>query len=296
MSFSAHRFIGFLALLLAACQPVPRPFAPDAKQTPPAAALDISPRAGLVVDRIDGVGDDAQAAALRRNLVRALQARDVVAGVERGHRHSYWLQGELALAAAPADAGTEITVTGRWVLLRPDGTLQDEFSHRSRVSASDTGRPTVTALSDIAADAARAVEAAVTRWEVHDGRRLALPPLAIGGIDGAPGDGREALTEAMVQALGAAGIEVRDAPEGADYLLLGAVSLYPRPFGREQVDISWHVIRHDGSELGRIDQSNELPRGRLDGRWGLLAEDIARNATLGLVSLLQQASRQQAGK
>jgi len=288
--FRARHLAGVLLLLwAAACQPVPQPFAPASKQAPFAAAVEVSPRAGLVVDRIGGIADDDRATAMRRQLVQALQDRDVVASLQLGHRLSYWLQGDLRLEPAVDGGDGSRIVTGSWVLLRPDGSVQDEFTHRSVIATGDSGQPSAAALSQVAVDAARAIEAAVARWEVHDGRRLALPPLAIGAIDGAPSDGREALTAALMQALGKAGIEIRDRPEGAEYLLLGAIARQPRPFGRERIDIAWQVIRHDGSELGRIEQNNELPRGRLERRWGLLAEEIAGNAAVGVVALLQRA-------
>ena len=86
--------IGLLALL-GQCQPVPRPFAPDHKGD--FSAIQIGPRAGMIVSPITGAVGEAVGTKLAAAMARALRQREITASTNPGHRGSHRLQGVAAL-------------------------------------------------------------------------------------------------------------------------------------------------------------------------------------------------------
>ena len=71
-------------------------------------------------------------------------------------------------------------------------------------------------------------------------------------------------------------------------LITGTVTVTPAPNG-EHLAIRWAVLNPDGSEIGAVEQENDVLPGKLDGRWGPLAYDIATGAAAGLEDLLKSA-------
>ena len=117
-------------------------------------------------------------------------------------------------------------------------------------------------------------------------RRIVVPP-----VDGAPGDGREALAKAMRASLKRRDIAVAEATDDVDedgYMVLGDVMVTDHSRAEQRITISWAVIRPDGREMGRISQSNTVPRGRLDQRWGEIALFAAEGGADGVVELLER--------
>jgi len=115
------------------------------------------------------------------------------------------------------------------------------------------------------------------------------PPIAVMPVDGAPGDGREALTRAIARSLTQAGHPVTEDFDAAALILAGSVYVVPDDAGQEAVTIEWSLMHPDGRRLGTISQMNTIPAGSLDGAWGPVAHAIANGGADGIVALVQEA-------
>ncbi|MBT6440877.1 MAG: hypothetical protein HOK61_00495 [Alphaproteobacteria bacterium] len=122
-----------------------------------------------------------------------------------------------------------------------------------------------------------------------DNAALPGPPIAVMPVDGAPGDGREALTRAMIRSLAQAGHPVTEDFDAAALILAGSVYVAPNGAGQEAVTIEWSLMHPDGRRLGTISQENTIPAGTLDGAWGPVADAIAAGGADGIVALVQEA-------
>lgn len=282
LTFARNRRLGqmtiaaLLALLATACDRPSQPFAPEHKAAPSATALVLSPRLGLMVQPLDGIH-----AELEEQLIPALQRHDFTASSRRGHRGSAILSGR-------RDGDTAIV----WQIHAADGSLQAEARQRLDPAAGDPGSYDDAGLKRLADRAAELLDRAILEQEGDSSRRVRLQPLGIGPIDGAPGNGRQALRAEIGRAMRDAGVPTARDDDDDALMLIGSVHL-GRPAGiQREVEIIWQVIRPDGTELGRISQRNLVPASQLEGAWGRLARSIAGAATGGIVDLLRRIDRE----
>ena len=114
------------------------------------------------------------------------------------------------------------------------------------------------------------------------------PPVALRPIEGAPGDGDESLRKAMQYFLGRNSITVVSEYDAPAAIVAGEV--FVRPIGSKQQDVrvDWTVYAPDGRRLGTVGQSNRIPAGQLDGKWGDIAFAVAEGAVQGLSELFEQ--------
>ena len=256
--------ISVLAVLLASCQPMPKPFQPDNKAgtNPLLAVRDLG---GIVVRELAGLPEGAEPV-FAGALVETLQTRfEIPAATSGPNRRSYTLEG--SARTAPLDA--------RRLAVELEFRLQD-------AAGKPVGR--------------HRVEAAAARAEWHEAAPAQRRPLTIWPVAGAPGDGGPALGAALREALIAADVPL--SPEVAEHGLVIAGSVHvERPVaGRQQVEIVWTVLDAAGAELGKIAQKNAVAEGALDGRWGELARIIADSAAPGVVDMLRRLPDQAAAR
>jgi hypothetical protein len=270
-----------LALLAAACQPLPRPFAGD---VPPAAMLSPRDSAGVYVAPVAGAptpvaGDLAEA------MAAALRDADIPASTRGRNKGSFELHGDAREQPLP---GGRVALSVDWELLAADGRSLGHAPSAAEQSAA--GWP----ASDTVAPEIAAVATPVIRKLVQDDPPVAAaepdPAVALRAVSGAPGDGGRALTRAMEVALRHARI-VLAAPAGAppSFVLAGTVMMSPAEPGTQRVQVSWALLRGDGREIGRVSQENAVPAGSLDGAWGDVAYVVAMAATPGVVALIERA-------
>ena len=115
-----------------------------------------------------------------------------------------------------------------------------------------------------------------------------LPTLRLNGVAGAPGDGNRALDRAMRAALAKEGVLVQDGADG-EFALAGRVDIAALPRRQQRVEITWTVLRADGTELGKVSQLNEVPAGTLDGLWADVAVVVAEQAAPGVAEVIRRA-------
>ena len=116
------------------------------------------------------------------------------------------------------------------------------------------------------------------------GQIVAVVPRVVG----APGDGSQALSEAIRSELQGRGVGLVDAPGASTYRVEGTVKLGEAKDGKQPILIEWQVKDPKGKKLGTVSQRNEIPAGSLDGEWGATAQQAAGAAVQGIVKLLPQ--------
>jgi hypothetical protein len=272
-------------VLLAACQPLPHPFA-DQKEAPSTPVLAPPDAVGIVVPPVAGAPPPA-AAAVATAMADALMNEDVPADTAATNSHSYRLAG--TATAQPLGDHTRVTIA--WQLAGADGHVVATETESSDVAdtAWRAGDPDM-AKALVARPApvlARRVEGDAPLEHAVKGTTTMV---GIAPVIGASGDGGHALSLAIAAALQRAGVALQEKPDDKpSYLLAGKVAIGAASAGHQDVKIVWALSRADGKEIGQVSQENAVPAGSLDGRWGDTAYDVAAAAVGGIVQLLQQA-------
>jgi hypothetical protein len=112
--------------------------------------------------------------------------------------------------------------------------------------------------------------------------------LAYVTVAGAPGDGEQALTKALYEALGARGVKQANFADTNVYEIQVIVRLEAAPGGRQNVKINWIVFDAEGNTLGHVSQAKSVRKGSLDKSWGHAAKAAANAAAGEIMELLQQ--------
>jgi hypothetical protein len=276
-----------LAALLAACQPLPHPFAED---RPPASLLAVRDSAGVSIAPIEG-GPSATAGKLGAAVASALGKRDIPASDRTTSLSSYLLFGRLEAQRPRAGKGA---LTVHWRLQDSGGRSLGERTARLEAPARawDSGDDNIIA-SLAEASAAEiapllADEAAPAAAEAAEGGRTRI---AIRPVTGAPGDGAKSLANAIATVLKRQDLAVLDDPSAkADVILDGEVTIAPVKPDKQHVKIVWHVRRGDGAEIGTVGQENDVPKGLLDGAWGDVAYSVAIAGADGLLQVISRVA------
>ena len=111
-------------------------------------------------------------------------------------------------------------------------------------------------------------------------------PLAYVSVAGAPGDGEQALADALSRQLAARGIKQATAFQANVYEVQGTVRIAPAGKGKESVTIVWVVLGPDGDQLGITRQKKDVRKGSLDRKWGAAANAAAAAAAADIAKLL----------
>jgi hypothetical protein len=269
-------------LLLAACQPLPHPFAAD---VPPPRSAVLSPRdgAGILVLPLAGAPP-----AVAEALAAALREAEVPASTQGGgNKGSYRL---FVLAEPPADGGARLLL--EWELRAAAGNVLGTGNGAAKDAIKDSRDANDPGLRRLAADAVPAI-AKLVQGDVPGAAEVSEPLLGLRPVAGAPGDGGPALVRAMDFALRRAHVALAEKAGDKETLVLsGRVELSAPDAGRQQVKVRWVLSRADGGEVGQINQENAVPAGSLDGPWGDIAFAVANAAAPGVAALVEKAKAQ----
>ena len=274
-----------LCAALAACQPLPHPFA-DTTPPPNSPLMTPPDSVGVLVAPVSGA-PGATAHDLAAAMASALQDNDVPASTNARNRGSYLLEG----TATTADAGAgALHVSIAWQMHAPDGSVTGEEQTSATLSQSawSAGGAGVADLArPAAAELARLIESKVPAPPPTSDPMIAVHPAT-----GAPGDGGQALATAMSAALRRVPLLLADYPGATPNLIVDvAVTVTPPVSGRQKVSIAWTLHRPDGGEVGQVKQENAVEAGSLDHVWGLTAYDAANAAAPGIAALVEEAKR-----
>ena len=274
-----------LGLLLAACQPLPRPFA--AHELNP--LLERPENAGVVVEDISGLPPEL-AREYRDAVVAALQEAGILASAGPGNGASFRLKGVGSMAPTARESDPARGSVS-WELTDASGRRLAGLESAARLRTGAVARENRSAIASLVREIADGLEVSALAAAEPGPTPAASPPVIVLPVDGAPGDGRDTLQRALGLALRDRGVRVTTIDAKADpkaILVHGDVAVAPVPPNRERVDIAWTVRWADGRELGRVTQSNTIPAGLLRGRWGQIARAAAAGAADGVAALIER--------
>ncbi|NKB48096.1 MAG: hypothetical protein GKS02_01905 [Alphaproteobacteria bacterium] len=266
------RFSLIIALAaLAACQPLPQPFSHEG--APPNELLKLADGQGITVLPVtDRAG--APLEILSTDMVRALHAQNVPATYGGGGRSSYLLFGHFSPPSTPPAL--------IWTLRTQEG---DDVGTVVQPLRNDTGEPARLAAHNAFERTATAIAALI---QDEPPGEAVPPPLHIGDVAGAPGDGNSRLRAAIEQILPRTGLEMAPLAAADSLIVTGAVTLGREPGGEQIVEIDWTVWDPFGVEVGTIAQARAVPAGSLDANWGLIANEAALAGAVGIAEMIRQ--------
>lgn len=257
--------------VLAACQPVPKPFSHG--NAPPSELLKLTDAKGITVLPVtDRTGEPLEQ--LTGQMVKALQEQNIPATYGGKSRSSYLLLGNLsAPPAPPALTWTLQTQQGDELgkVVQPLGNLAGETP---KLAKSGTFERSAAALAALIQD--------------DPPNETILPTVHIGEVAGAPGDGNSRLRAAMEQLLPRTGLELAPRADADSLVVTGAVTLEPARGGEQRVEIAWTVRDPYGIEVGSIAQARPVAAGSLDSNWGLIANEAALAGAVGIAEMVRQ--------
>ena len=261
---------------------------PPPPDRPPAALLRVRDSISVAVAPVAGT-PRAAATRLPAAMAKALLKHEIPASDKTASLSSYQLFGRIAKLRPKQGAPALAAV---WRLYDAKGRTVGERQVRVPLAAPGAAGK---AAEDAAVERLAALSADRLAPLLQDdmpapkpvaNTAAAGPRVAIGKINGAPGDGNAALARALAAVLPRDGVAIVAAGDKPDLMIDGTVALTPATAGQEHVALVWRVRRPGGGQIGTVGQQNDVPKGLLDGKWGDLAYNIAIAASDGIVQLV----------
>jgi len=288
----ALRSLAAAALALAACQPLPHPFADDAPRAG-SPMLTLRDSASVTIAPVEGT-PRATAEKLGPAMASALQQREIAASDRTASIGSYELVGRIEEMPPSGDKAALVAV---WELRDPSGQSLGERGERLEAPARDWEEGSEDAVARFAAASAEQLAGLLQDDPPAEAEAGGRTRLLIKGVEGAPGDGGESLPKAITEILKRQDIAIVTDPQATVDLVLDADVVVAKPkAGKQNVKIVWRVRRKDGDEIGTVGQENDVPAGLLDGPWGDVAYMVAVSAQDGIMQLVARGAPPSTGK
>ncbi len=257
--------------MLTACQPVPKPFSNGNAASNDLLTL-TDGQGIMVLPLTDSAG--APQTQLTAPMVQALHEQNIPAAYDSGSRSSFLLSGQLSAPPAPPAL--------MWVLKTPQG---QEIGRTVQPLEVGGGKPSK--LRDFAAYKRAAAElAAFIQDELPSDSTP--PPLHVGKVSGAPGDGNSRLRAAIEQLLPRTGLKLVPRATPESLVVIGHVTIDPTNGREQRVEIAWTVRDPFGTEVGTIAQGRPVAVGSLNADWGLIANEAALAGATGIAEMVRQ--------
>jgi hypothetical protein len=288
----AVRALAATSLVLAACQPLPHPFADDAPR-PGSPMLTLRDNASVTIAPIDGM-PRATAEKLGPAMASALQQREIAASDKTASIGSYELVGRIEEVPPSGDKAALVAV---WELRDPSGQSLGERTERLEAAVHDWEEGSDKAVAQLAAASAAQLAALLQDDAPAEAELGGKTRLLVRAVEGAPGDGGESLPRAITEILKRQDVAIVADPAAKADLVLDADVVVAKPkAGKQNVKIVWRVRRKDGGEIGTVGQENDVPAGLLDGAWGDVAYMVAVSAQDGIMQLVARGAPPPGGK
>lgn len=276
-----------IALIVAGCGKLPRPFERDEGVSYPLADnifLD-----GVAVPPVTGT-TRPMGKLLSTAVAKTLEKKyEIPAAVQGLDRSRFLLAGEVLTNNRQTGAPTDVSV--RWTLTERDKEIVGNFIQDIDVTVIEWEYGSPQVIEMIGNDAGERVAKMVLGdrfGEAGQDRLLGRRGVYLADVQGAPGDGNASLRRAMFVALAGAGVAMTPDPKKAVFLVQGIVELGAPDNGAQAIRIAWDVNDVNDASLGRASQANVVPAGSLDGRWGQTAAFIAAAALDGVLNIIDQ--------
>ncbi len=281
-------FVLLLACLmsLSACGSVPQPFRGAPKLGTGNPLLDVPSATGVEVLPIEGMAPEVSAR-ITRIIADQLMELEIPAEAVPKPGHLGFILAGRANASVTSPGGEQFDIS--WSVRTRQGAVMARFNQTVQVPLeSDVPIPVSRQAADYVADAmglsqtpvigpAAAAAAAAANKPVY-------PKVSVKPVEGAPGDGRESLRLAVLQALTDGGTPRDDIDP--EVILTCTFETKPLDLTQQHVLITWRALTKDGKELGVLHLENDIPSGALDGAWGPTAFAIAAAAQPNLLKLI----------
>lgn len=281
----------------------------DRKTAPPPAPAKPKPKKivspGVTVAPIQGA-PVLSGRQMSASVANELAARNVRASHRSQGKISYLLEGKAYLSDA---RGGRSDFRIDWNLIAPDGMSAGKFSDRVPIKGSGWSAVTPEVLKPMSRRAAAQVDVMLKQHvraparapvdavaskelteglqEIHVVRLLAA--VFVGLVDGAPGDGRISLKNALSDALLRARVPVVAAYDENAFMVLGDVRVTPLDPTRNRFDITWIVTRSDGETIGSASSTMTVGVNRVIPAWGTVATTAVESVVGEIVALIDKA-------
>jgi hypothetical protein len=258
--------------MVLACQPLERPFQPEAKTGWRAAP---GPRASLYIEEVNGAPDE-----LDEVVAEKLQELGVAAFTGEAVPDRYSVRGKII----EKNEGQFIN----WTIYDPQNRDTGLYTQEKLPEMLPDVDLAKAALHDIALHSANNIDLLLG----GDGINFAAlnkPVLFVPIVKGAPGDGAESLASAIQEELAKMGLDVLPTETGANYIVRGITELSPPRAGTQVIQLTWSLERRNGEQVGKIQQRNRIKAGSLNGAWGPTAAIAAKGGAQGVYQLLQNS-------
>jgi len=277
-----------MILLLAACGAVPQPFRGTPKVTTDNPLFDVPTAVGIAVLPVRGAPQplDTQ---LSTAVAARLQAFEIPAeALPTNPGLGFTLESEAT--TMPSADGLSVVVT--WVLRSRRGGPERTYRQVVGLSAATWQGGDAATATRLGNEAALAIGDMINGIAPPAQGSPAPPPpprptyptVSIKPVEGAPGDGRESLRLAVLQALSSNGVSRDDVNPQVSLTCTMTVTSFDT--NNDKVEIVWRALDRSGKELGTVKLDNTIPVGALDGPWGPTAFAIADAALADLLTLL----------
>lgn len=278
-----------MLLVVAGCQPLPRPFQPDDKRLNAADFARLGTRGGIIV-ATPTLEDPTNAERFAGLLAAALRDLDIpaIAGPQ-DTSHRYVLNGHLR---ADGHAGEATTVSGTWRLTDPQRQDVLRFAADRQVDSEGWRVGDVAALALVAETVAAEMAKQFTRPapttppEATTVAATSSARISIWSIGGLTDVRANALHDITQAALRARGLDVVATDDPDALVLSGWIERERDGAEMERIVIEWTVLRPNGDEVGIMSQSNVVAVGDFERYWTDVAPIIASAAADGLVEML----------
>jgi len=269
------------ALALAACQPQ-QPFA-DERADSETALLQLADGGGITVRAPDGLAD-ADSRALAEAIAAALRDAEIPASTEGANSLTRFLTTHVSAQQA---ATGRVRVALDWSLADAKGGRAAKGTESAEAEAAQWNAHAPELTQRIGKQLAEAVARSSMADSGAAPVKIAIErPLYVRKIGGLSSRDEVVLRRSLEYRLRQAKLKVAEDPADDALEVAGNFKVSPPAAGSQQVELSWSVLRHDGTELGTLSQANAVPAGTFDKPWGELATVIAEGAAVGVTEIL----------
>lgn len=278
-----------LALLLASCGQLPRPFQPEVKGNNQ--LLVLPDRTGISVASVTGAVPDGEAMA--EAMAEALRRENVPATVAVGNEQSRWLMGH---AEAMESGGSE-TVRRRfvWELFDARGEPVGQVERTANAPRAAWQASESELLQRLAAAAAPEIAAMIQGPKVLESELPGFPAgtqLVVAPVAGGPPEFGRALMEAMARRLRQRDLPLADRAQPGDVVISANLTLADgEQAGQSALELVWTLAQQGkDTNLGTLRQANPVQTSRMQEQPERLADLIVRAALPGVMQVLDRGA------
>ena len=256
-----------VSYLIGACGQLPRPFGQKPSKLSDA-LRQLDDVGGVFIAPINGLPANISAT-LQQAIIQNLNDIDIPASVSDAHRYGHTLRG---FVRSKNSKTSMVQFHINWELLVENGKLQGTLKIKeSYLTTRDFRQRIKPFASEVSREVARILRTNLD----HHSPFVKPPAVAVGIVNGAPGDGAKVLPVALRAVLRKAGVNVTNKLGNADLTINIFIAIEHLTRSSDGVEIIWIFRDRRGDIVGRLRQSNRVPKNLLKNRWGPHAYDIA---------------------